>query len=113
MPRLALTATADPRTQADILVQLGIPEDRADRRRLRPANIRYRRPRTAPGPAQGVAEGPTRAGHRLRDEPRSDREDCRAARPAVAPALAYHAGLDPGSFRQRNQSAFVDSARKW
>ena len=44
VPRLALTATADARTRADILDQLGIPAGRADHRRVRPAQHPLSRP---------------------------------------------------------------------
>ena len=41
MPRLALTATADRRTRADILTQLGIPEDGLIIAGFDRPNIRY------------------------------------------------------------------------
>ena len=41
VPRLALTATADRRTRADILVQLGIPEDGLIVAGFDRPNIRY------------------------------------------------------------------------
>ncbi len=46
VPRLALTATADKRTRADILVQLGIPDDGLIVAGFDRPNIRYHvRPR--------------------------------------------------------------------
>ncbi|MCY7339660.1 MAG: DNA helicase RecQ [Sphingomonas bacterium] len=110
VPRLALTATADRRTRADILTQLGIPEDGMIIAGFDRPNIRYHVvPRDGltgqlkallndhPGPGivyatsrnatEKIAEQLGRTG--------------RAARP-------YHAGLD-GGVRQRNQAAFVAS----
>jgi ATP-dependent DNA helicase RecQ len=110
VPRLALTATADRQTRADILRQLGIPEDGLIVAGFDRPNIRYHvRPREngarqlealldeQPGPgivyvqsrdkAEKLAESLTKPGRKV---------------------LAYHAGLDP-SVRARNQSAFVAS----
>jgi ATP-dependent DNA helicase RecQ len=110
VPRLALTATADARTRADILAQLGVPEDGLIVAGFDRPNIRYHvRPRDGlngqlktllaeqPGPgiiyvssrdkAERVAEQMARTGR---------------------PALPYHAGLET-PVRARNQAAFVRS----
>jgi ATP-dependent DNA helicase RecQ len=110
VPRLALTATADARTRADILTQLGIPNDGLIIAGFDRPNIRYHvRPRdsigaqlktllaTQPGP--GIVYAPSRA--------KSERIAEQIAAGGRA-ALAYHAGLD-SSVRARNQSAFVAS----
>jgi len=110
VPRLALTATADHRTRADILVQLGIPEDGLIVAGFDRPNIRYHvRPREN-GPKQIAAlleeqPGPgivyvqsRKAAEDLADK--LDRPDRRV--------LPYHAGLDP-QVRARNQSRFVAS----
>ncbi len=108
IPRLALTATADAHTRADILAQLGIPEaivagfDRP--------NIRYRvtgRDNAArqlaallaeqPGP--GIVYAQTR--RQVEKLAGSLGKNGRAVRP-------YHAGLDP-AVRAANQAAFVAS----
>ena len=110
VPRLALTATADAHTRADILEQLGIPADGLIVAGFDRPNIRYTiTPRDAvarqvgdlmaehPGP--GIVYAPTRAAvERLA-------EKLGAAGRRVLP---YHAGLD-SSVRQRNQAAFVAS----
>ncbi|VWX54975.1 DNA helicase RecQ [Novosphingobium sp. 9U] len=110
VPRLALTATADAHTRADILAQLGIPDDGLIVAGFDRPNIRYAiRPRENlqrqlktildenPGP--GVIYAPTRASvERLA-------EQLSAGGRRVLP---YHAGLD-ASVRQRNQAAFVAS----
>ncbi|HKR24747.1 MAG TPA: ATP-dependent DNA helicase RecQ, partial [Allosphingosinicella sp.] len=110
VPRLALTATADARTRADILVQLGIPKDGLIVAGFDRPNIRYHvRPRDGiagqlktlldeqPGP--GIVYVQSR-----------DKADAMAAQIAASgrPALPYHAGLEAG-VRARNQSAFVGS----
>ena len=110
VPRLALTATADKRTRADILVQLGIPADGLILAGFDRPNIRYYvRPRDGllaqlkallkeqPGP--GIVYATSRAAtEKLAEELAS----------GGRPALAYHAGLEP-KIRQRNQAAFVAS----
>jgi len=110
VPRLALTATADKRTRADILVQLGIPEDGLIVAGFDRPNIRYHvRPRDGlpaqlkallkdqPGP--GIVYATSRASTEKLAEQLSG---------GGRTALAYHAGLEP-KVRQRNQAAFVAS----
>ena len=110
VPRLALTATADRRTQADILAQLGIPQDGLIVAGFDRPNIRYHvRPRDGIGgqlkqllaaqPGAGIVYAPSR-----------DKAEKLAEGMAAGgrPALPYHAGLDP-AVRKRNQAAFVSS----
>ncbi|GAA4031211.1 DNA helicase RecQ [Sphingomonas rosea] len=110
VPRLALTATADPRTRADILVQLGIPEDGLIVSGFDRPNIRYHiRPRDGAG--RQVLD-------LLRERPGpgivyvSSRKDADSMAATIAAsgraALPYHAGLDP-QVRAANQAAFVAS----
>lgn len=110
VPRLALTATADAHTRADILEQLGIPRDGLIVAGFDRPNIRYAiRPRDNPQrqlarlleehPGPGIVYAPTRAqveklAEQLSSEGRS--------------VLPYHAGLSP-EVRARNQAAFVAS----
>jgi ATP-dependent DNA helicase RecQ len=110
VPRLALTATADRQTRADILVQLGIPEDGLVLAGFDRPNIRYHvRPRDGvagqlrallrdqPGP--GIVYAPSRAAtEKLAEQLGADGR----------PVLPYHAGLEP-QVRARNQAAFVES----
>jgi len=109
VPRLALTATADARTRADVREQLGIPEDGVIVAGFDRPNIRYViRPRqnaasqivdlmrAEPGP--GIVYAPTRA----KVEKLAEQLAGRTGRPA----LPYHAGLDP-RVRAENQAAFV------
>jgi len=110
VPRLALTATADAHTRADILEQLGIPKDGLIIAGFDRPNIRYiisPRDNTArqiievirdtPGP--GIVYAQTRAAtERLAEQLAS----------TGRPTRAYHAGLDP-AVRARNQAAFVAS----
>ncbi len=111
VPRLALTATADAHTRADILVQLGIPEEGLILAGFDRPNIRYAmQPRTNPlkqltellneQPGPGIVYVPTR----------KKAEDlaeglARTTGRSVAP---YHAGLDP-DVRANTQSRFVAS----
>jgi ATP-dependent DNA helicase RecQ len=111
IPRLALTATADAHTRADILAQLGIPEDGLvvagfDRPNIRYA-IRHRENaarqlvqlmREQPGP--GIVYAPTRR----KVEQLAETLGAASGRPV----LPYHAGLDP-AVRAANQAAFVAS----
>ena len=110
VPRLALTATADARTRADILAQLGIPDEGLIVAGFDRPNIRYHvvpRDRAArqvqavmsaaPGP--GIVYVPSRnAAEKL-----AEQLDDPSRR-----VLAYHAGLEP-QVRKRNQAAFVGS----
>ena len=110
VPRLALTATADAHTRADILTQLGIPADGLIVAGFDRPNIRYavvprdqpvrqltRLMAEAPGP--GIVYAQTRAQvERLA-------ESLGATGRAVLP---YHAGLAP-EVRAANQAAFVAS----
>src|SRR5918993_9886 len=110
VPRLALTATADARTRADILAQLGIPEDGLVIAGFDRPNIRYHvRPRDGIGvqlkqlladqPGPGIVYAPSR-----------DKAEKMAEQLGTAgrPALPYHAGLE-APVRARNQAAFVRS----
>jgi ATP-dependent DNA helicase RecQ len=110
VPRLALTATADARTRADILAQLGIGDDGLIVAGFDRPNIRYHvRPRDglngqlktllAAQPGPGIVYAPSR------DKTERIAEQLAAAGRS---ALPYHAGLDP-AIRARNQSAFVAS----
>ena len=110
VPRLALTATADKATRADILAQLGIGEDGLVIAGFDRPNIRYHvRPRDgisgqlrmllAQQPGPGIVYVPSR-----------DKAERIAEQLTTTgrPALAYHAGLEP-QVRARNQAAFVGS----
>jgi ATP-dependent DNA helicase RecQ len=110
-PRVALTATADVATRADILQQLGIVPDRMVVAGFDRPNIRYEvSPKTdshrqlsafIAGQAgrPGIVYAPTRAV--------TDQVAGWLAKDGVN-ARAYHAGLDPQT-RSRNQAAFVAS----
>ena len=110
VPRLALTATADHRTRADILQQLGIPADGLIVSGFDRPNIRYfirQREQTGKQLRDLLAERP---GPAIVYAP--SRKDAEKIADAIAdggrPARAYHAGLDP-AVRARNQEAFVRS----
>ncbi len=114
VPRLALTATADKRTRADILKQLGIPEEGMIVAGFDRPNIRYHvRPRDGIGsqlktllkdqPGPGIVYATSRnATEKLAEQLGV------GANSSGRRALAYHAGLE-GPIRQRNQAAFVES----
>jgi ATP-dependent DNA helicase RecQ len=110
VPRLALTATADAHTRADILDQLGIPREGLVVAGFDRPNIRYAISpkagttqqiadliRETPGP--GIVYAPTRAATEKLAE---------ALARTGRPTRAYHAGLDP-AVRARNQADFVAS----
>jgi ATP-dependent DNA helicase RecQ len=110
VPRLALTATADAHTRADILDQLGIAADGLIVAGFDRPNIRYAiTPRenttrqiadvVADTPGPGIVYAQTRAGT----------EKLAAALERTGrPVRVYHAGLEPG-VRAANQAAFVAS----
>jgi ATP-dependent DNA helicase RecQ len=110
VPRLALTATADARTRADILAQLGIPEDGLIIAGFDRPNIRYHvQPRDGVG-AQLKAVAARQPGCGIVYAPSRDKAEKIALGLSTAgrPALPYHAGLEP-QVRARNQAAFVAS----
>ena len=111
VPRLALTATADRQTRADVMAQLGIPEGGLVLAGFDRPNIRYAvRPREGglaqlaallreePGP--GIVYAPTRA--------KVEQIAGQLAAASGRPVLPYHAGLAPET-RAANQAAFVAS----
>ena len=110
-PRLALTATADAQTRADVLAQLGIAPDGLIVAGFDRPNIRYAiRPRENPvhqlktlmaeQPGPGIVYAPTRR----KVEELADKLALATGRSV----LPYHAGLDP-AVRAANQAAFVAS----
>jgi ATP-dependent DNA helicase RecQ len=110
VPRLALTATADRRTRADVLAQLGIPQDGLIVAGFDRPNIRYHvRPRDQ-GSKQLSALLGSRPGSAIVYAPSRDNSEkiAEAIAGSGRPALPYHAGLDP-QVRARNQAAFVQS----
>ncbi len=110
VPRLALTATADAHTRADILAQLGIPVGGMIVAGFDRPNIRYAiTPKAgttaqvadivATTPGAGIVYVQSRAGvDKLAEQLLKTRR----------PVRAYHAGLDP-DIRRRNQADFVAS----
>ncbi|HQS68564.1 MAG TPA: RecQ family ATP-dependent DNA helicase, partial [Novosphingobium sp.] len=110
VPRLALTATADRHTRADILAQLGIAEEGLIVAGFDRPNIRYAIvPRDNPlrqlmtvmaeNPGPGIVYAPTRAQvEKLAGQLSAGGREVRP----------YHAGLD-AAVRAANQAAFVDS----
>lgn len=111
VPRLALTATADEQTRADVMAQLGIPDGGLvlagfDRPNIRYAIVHRDNPvrqleqimAAEPGP--GIVYAQTRR----KVEELADK----LARATGRPVLPYHAGLEP-AVRAANQAAFVAS----
>jgi ATP-dependent DNA helicase RecQ len=110
VPRLALTATADHRTRADILAQLGIQKDGLIVAGFDRPNIRYHvrhreqtgkqlRELLATRPGSAIVYAPSRTkAEKIAEQVGRDGR----------PALPYHAGLEP-RVRARNQAAFVNS----
>ena len=110
VPRLALTATADAVTRADILDQLGIPVEGMIVAGFDRPNIQYRiSPKDnatrqiadliAETPGAGIVYVQSRAGTEKMAE---------ALSKTGRPTRAYHAGLDP-HVRAKNQADFVSS----
>lgn len=111
IPRLALTATADAHTRADIAVQLGIPADGIvisgfDRPNIR-YNVHVRDGLTrqiadivTAGSGPGIVYAPTRAA--------TEKLAGLLAKGGNRPVRVYHAGLEP-EVRAAHQSAFIAS----
>ncbi|MBQ95927.1 MAG: DNA helicase RecQ [Actinobacteria bacterium] len=111
VPRLALTATADNQTRADVMAQLGIADTGLVLARFDRPNIRYAiRHRDNPvrqlnelmanEPGPGIVYAQTR--RKVEDLAE------KLATATGRPVLPYHAGLDP-EVRAANQAAFVAS----
>ena len=110
VPRLALTATADRQTRADILVQLGIPDDGLIVAGFDRPNIRYHvRPRDGVG-AQFKALLAEQPGPGIVYATSRDKTEKLAVQLGEGgrKVLPYHAGLD-ARVRAANQKAFVSS----
>ena len=109
VPRVALTATADTATRADILAQLGIAPERLVLAGFDRPNIRYEVRARDAGKRQLDDFMATQRGQSgiiyagRRDQ--VDKVAAQLARSGVD-ALPYHAGLDAAARRQ-NQAAFV------
>ncbi len=110
VPRLALTATADSHTRADILAQLGIPDDGLILAGFDRPNIRY-----AVNPRDGLARqladviGDNPGPGIIYAQSRAETEKlAEALRATGRPTRAYHAGLESAQ-RQANARAFVAS----
>ena len=109
VPRIALTATADVQTRADILDQLGINADRMVVAGFDRPNIRYEVVPKTNSMKQLMAFLATQSGSSgiVYATARSTTDKVAAALVARGiNARAYHAGLD-GDERRRNQAAFV------
>ena len=111
VPRLALTATADNQTRADVMAQLGIADtglvlagfDRPNIRyaiRHRDNPVRQLTELMANEPGPGIVYAQTR--RKVEDLAE------KLATATGRPVLPYHAGLDP-KVRAANQAAFVAS----
>lgn len=111
VPRLALTATADNQTRADVMAQLGIADtglvlagfDRPNIRyaiRHRDNPVRQLNELMANEPGPGIVYAQTR--RKVEDLAE------KLATATGRPVLPYHAGLDP-EVRAANQAAFVAS----
>jgi ATP-dependent DNA helicase RecQ len=110
VPRLALTATADAHTRADILMQLGIENDGMIVAGFDRPNIQYH---IAPksGTTAQIADIVTRtpgAGIVYVQSRAGTEKLAQALAKTGRPVRAYHAGLDP-AIRAKNQSDFVAS----
>ncbi len=110
IPRLALTATADAVTRADILEQLGIPQEGMIVAGFDRPNIQYRispKDNATRQIADLIAETPG-AGIVYVQSRMGTEKMAEALAKTGRPTRAYHAGLDP-QVRARNQADFVAS----
>ncbi|SFO84878.1 DNA helicase RecQ [Qipengyuania nanhaisediminis] len=111
VPRLALTATADRQTRADVMTQLGVPEDGLVLAGFDRPNIRYAIT-TRDNPVRQISDlmarqpgpGIVYAQTRRKVEELAEKLAAATGR-AVRP---YHAGL-PAETRAANQATFVES----
>jgi ATP-dependent DNA helicase RecQ len=109
VPRLAVTATADLKTQADIRLQLKLENARTfvasfDRPNLALSAERKATRRSASSIYAASAKARPASSMRARATPR-EQDRRRAAETAGLRAFAYHAGLD-ANLRQKRQHTF-------
>ncbi|MEB3265335.1 MAG: DNA helicase RecQ [Cyanobacteriota bacterium] len=98
VPRLALTATADPRTQADIVRQLGLDQGRVFTASFDRPNIRYLLRPKEDSSQQVLAfleEHRGEAGIVYARSRKRVEQVAEALSRAGHPAIYYHAGMDP------------------
>ncbi len=111
VPRLALTATADGPTRADILTRLSLPRAKTFVASFDRPNIRYRVATKGASPLTQVldcigAQPPGSSGIVYRMSRAGVEETAEALAKAGVPALPYHAGL-PDEVRRVNQERFM------
>ncbi len=109
-PLLAMTATATPRVQEDILSQLGIPQARRFIRGFRRENLAIEcleaPPSSRAGIVQKILKDPARRPALVYAPSRKETESLAEELSAIGPAAAYHAGLPPRR-RDEVQAAFM------
>ncbi len=111
IPRLALTATADEHTRADVLAQLGIPDDGLIIAGFDRPNIRYTIRHRENGAKQLAILLAEHCGPGIiytQSRAKVERLAQTLDQPGGRRVLPYHAGLDP-QVRSANQAAFVAS----
>ncbi len=111
VPRLALTATADEHTRADILDQLGIPHDGMIVAGFDRPNIRYSispKDNTTRQIADLIRDTPGAGIVYVQSRAGTEKMADTLRHATGRPVRAYHAGLDP-EVRRRNQADFVAS----
>ncbi|MHA7820168.1 MAG: DNA helicase RecQ [Erythrobacter sp.] len=110
VPRLALTATADEVTRADILKQLGIPDEGLIKAGFDRPNIRYRisARKSAPRQIADFIQRTPGAGIVYATSRKATEDLAAKLAETGRPVGAYHAGLPPEE-RAATQAAFVES----
>ena len=110
VPLIALTATATPRVQADIVEKLGIPEARRFIRGFRRTNLAVECVEAPPSAraamVKRVVSDPANRPALIYAPTRKETEALAAELVDVAPSAAYHAGLR-SSTRDRVQTEFL------
>jgi DNA topoisomerase-3 len=111
-PIVAMTATATPRVQEDVLAQLGMPEARRFIRGFRRTNLAVEVVEAPPGVrarlVREVLADPVRRPAIVYAPTRKEADSLGAALAEDFPAAGYHAGMDGGD-RDRVQARFLAS----
>lgn len=110
-PLLAMTATATPRVQEDILCRLAIPKARRFIRGFRRENLAIEcleaPPSSRAGIVRRILKDPERRPALIYAPSRKETESLAEALSSLAPAAAYHAGL-AAHRRDKVQTDFMD-----